>query len=168
MRKWAGPGISLHVARLSILKRYRRLSLRQRLLLAEALYVISASSAAIRLLPFWRVVGLAARGPNRQGVAEWSDIETSRQVRWAVEKIGHLVPWRAVCFQKGLTVHWMLRRRGVPSVLHYGVRPPLKGKQGAHVWVSVKGCPVIGGREASEFTCVATYPPTSEGIGEVE
>jgi hypothetical protein len=67
------------------------------------------------------------------------------------------VPWKAVCFQRGLAVHVMLRRRGIGSVLHYGVSQSDGLK--AHVWVRAAGHDVIGCEEASAFTCLATYPP---------
>ncbi len=72
--------------------------------------------------------------------------------------MGRLVPWRAVCFQQGLAVHSMLRRRGIGSILHYGIRRAPEGGMGAHVWVCVNGQPVIGGEEAPGFSCLATYP----------
>ena len=82
-----------------------------------------------------------------------------RRVRWAVQAWARHVPWRAVCFQQGLALHWMLRRRGVASVLLYGVAK--RGGEGlaAHVWVDVDGATVIGGEEAPNFVCLARFPP---------
>lgn len=84
-----------------------------------------------------------------------------RQIRWAVRTTARLVPWRALCFETGLATHQMLRRRGISSALHYGVRHAPDGKLGAHVWVSVRGHAVIGGEVAPDFACLATYPTAS-------
>ena len=50
----------------------------------------------------------------------------------------------------------MLHRRGVASQLHYGAKLEQRGMK-AHVWVTVRGEDVIGGREAVGFPCLATY-----------
>ncbi|HEX8626492.1 MAG TPA: lasso peptide biosynthesis B2 protein [Allosphingosinicella sp.] len=124
-------------------------------LLAEALAALTLASLAIALLPFRRVAATAsapARGPVR------TDPESVRRARSAVTGWSRRVPWRTVCFQKGLAVHWMLRRRGIPSVLLYGVRREGDGLA-AHVWVDVDGETVIGGEEAAGFACLARFPP---------
>jgi hypothetical protein len=71
------------------------------------------------------------------------------------------VPWKAVCFQNALAMQSMLRRRGVASVLHYGIgrEDGLK----AHVWLSVGGEIVIGGDEAPRFVEVAAFPAAALG-----
>jgi hypothetical protein len=132
------------------------LSWADRLLLAEALPTLVLASLAIRLLPFRRVVGAAGAADRRTFVTD-SAGETARKVVWAVRAWARRVPWKAVCFQQGLAVHVMLRRRGIASHLHYGVSQADGLK--AHVWVSVAERDVIGGDEAAGFTCLATYPP---------
>jgi hypothetical protein len=128
-----------------------------RRLLAEALPALALASLAVKLAPFRRVAAWASR--RGRGGAVQLDEAALRKARWAVEAWARRVPWRAVCFQKGLALHWMLRRRGVASVLHYGVaQEPATGLK-AHVWVSVAGRPVIGGEEAVGFACLATFPP---------
>lgn len=145
----------------SSLARLRRLSGADRLALAEAFVTLALASAAIRLLPFRTVVGFLASDRLRTGAGRVSHESSTRRARWAVEAWARRVPWRTVCFQKGLALHIMLRRRGIPSTLHYGVRTdPEKGVT-AHVWVTESGRAVIGGEEAPAFTCLATYP---EGV----
>jgi hypothetical protein len=125
------------------------------LLLAEALAALALASLAIALLPFRRVAA-AASAPGRQETRV--DAETVRRVRGAVQAWSRRVPWKAVCFQRGLALHWMLRRRGIRSVLLYGVRH--QGDElAAHVWVDVDGETVIGGEEAPNFACLARFPP---------
>jgi hypothetical protein len=127
-----------------------------RRLLAEALPALALASLAVKLAPFRRVAAWA-RGRPGIGTAEIDDAML-RKARWAVEAWARRVPWRAVCFQQGLALHWMLGRRGIASVLHYGVAREAEGVLKAHVWVSVAGRPVIGGEEAAGFACVATFP----------
>ena len=125
------------------------------LLLAEALAVLALASIAIAVLPFRKVAAVASvRGPRRSR----EDAEMVRRVRGAVQGWGRRVPWKAVCFQRGLALHWMLRRRGIRSVLLYGVRHREDGLA-AHVWVDVGGVTAIGGEEAPGFACLARFPP---------
>jgi hypothetical protein len=138
--------------------RRRALGRENRRLLAEALPALALASLAVHLVPFRRVAAFASRLDERRGGAA-ADEAFLRKARWAVQAWARRVPWRAVCFQRGLALHWMLRRRGIPSVLHYGVAQD--GPEGlrAHVWVTVEGRDVIGGEEAAGFACLATFPP---------
>lgn len=141
------------------LTRFARLSWRDRMLLAEALATLAAASAAIALLPFRRIVAWVSRGrPAEHG--RGADLA---RLRWAVEACSRRVPWRAVCFQSALCLHIMLRRRGVASQMHYGIAAREEEGIKAHVWLSVGGATVIGGEEAPNFTCVASFPPGPAG-----
>jgi hypothetical protein len=135
--------------------RRRRRSPGEWALLAEALPTLAAASLAIRILPF-RTVAAAAARVGRGAVAQ--DPERVRQARLAVQAWARRVPWRAVCFQQGLALHLMLRRRGIASVLNYGVRKKEGDGLAAHVWVDVGSDTVIGGEEAPEFARLARFP----------
>jgi GNAT superfamily N-acetyltransferase len=137
--------------------RRRPLGATNRRLLFEALPALALASLAIKLVPFRRVAAAASRRGKGSGRA--ADEAFVRKARWAVEAWSKRVPWRTVCFQQGLALHAILRRRGIASLLHYGVaRDAAKGLR-AHVWVTVDGRPAIGGEEAGGFACVATFPP---------
>jgi hypothetical protein len=139
----------------------RPLGRENRRLLAEALPALVLASLAVKLAPFRRVAAAASRRDGRR--AGSADAAFLRKARWAVDAWAKRVPWRAVCFQRGLALHFMLRRRGIGSILHYGVAQD--GEEGlrAHVWVCVDGRPVIGGEEAGDFACLATFPPQDAG-----
>lgn len=141
------------------LHRLARLGWANRFLLAEAVTLLAFASLAIRLLPFRRVVG-AASGLGRNAPPAPEDARP-RRIVWAVRAASRRMPWRTVCFQNGLAVHLMLRRRGIASLLHYGVAQGKEEGLRAHVWVSVAGRDVIGGEEAAGFACLATYPPAA-------
>lgn len=126
-------------------------------LLAEALATLALASLAIAVLPF-RKVAAAASARGRWPLQARADAVA--RARWAVEAWSRRVPWRTVCFQRGLALHWMLRRRGIGSVLLYGARRDGEGLA-AHVWVDVDGETVIGGEEAAGFACLARFPPDS-------
>lgn len=138
------------------------LGLRDTPLLAEALATLAWASAEIANKPFAHVAAIAGSRPVRGAPADTREID---RVVQAVQAWARRVPWRAVCFQQGLAVHLMLRRRGVRSRMHYGVsqtveKTPGDKALGAHVWIGVGDRLVIGGEEAARFACLATYPAT--------
>jgi hypothetical protein len=142
------------------LHRLARLSWADRFLLAEGLATLAGASLAIRLLPFRRLVRAASALGRGEAKAAEEDALV-RRIVWAVRAASRRVPWKTVCFQCGLATHVMLRRRGIGSFLHYGVSQTRPEGLKAHVWVSVAGRDVIGGEEAADFTCLATYPPVA-------
>ena len=135
-------------------RRVRDLDAGQWLLLGETVMTLAAASAAIATLPFRRVVQIASRD-RLGGRADRLGLE---QLVWAVEAVARRMPWRTVCFQKGLALHLLLRRRGISSVLHYGVGKDEAGELAAHVWIVVDDRIVLGGEEVDRFSCLATYP----------
>lgn len=139
-------------------RRFARLDTGNQVALAEAFLVLAAASLAIRLAPFRQVVRFAASRPRQVRGADVEQARRMRQARWAVQRVADRVPWRAVCFQRGLALHLMLRRRGVPSYLHYGVAKDEAKGLAAHVWISSGGETVLGGETADRFACLATFP----------
>ena len=121
--------------------------------IAEAGAALAVASAATRLLPFKRYITLGAL-PLREK-RRLSEPERAR----IVDALGRRLPFRAVCLQQGIALQWMLRRRGVDAILHYGIQLPTNGDDMlAHVWVSVEGDVLLGSPQHKEFAEVARYP----------
>lgn len=120
----------------------------------EATAALGTASLLTRLLPFHSYIGLGAR--RIRGVASSNPRELTR----IIDAIAARLPIRAVCLQRGLALQWMLRRRGVDAVLHYGIQLAPIGEQiTAHVWVSVAAQVVLGGPQDQLYTEVMRYPP---------
>ncbi|MGZ8337166.1 MAG: lasso peptide biosynthesis B2 protein [Allosphingosinicella sp.] len=134
-----------------------RISWSDRWLLVEACAALALASAGIAFLPFRRLAALLdASHRERKPVAaerEW----LVRKCCWSVTAAGRRLPWRIVCFQKGLALHLMLRRRGIASILHYGIAREEAGLA-AHVWVTLHGRGLIGDEVASDYALVASFP----------
>ncbi|NJC06552.1 DNA-binding transcriptional LysR family regulator [Sphingomonas kaistensis] len=121
--------------------------------LVEAGLALATASAATRLLPFKRYIALGARpvGQDQRAIGD----EMAR----IVDALGRRLPFRSVCLQQGIALQWMLRRRGVDAVLHYGVQLPKSGGEiRAHVWVSVDDRVVLGAPQHADYAEVARYP----------
>ncbi len=122
----------------------------------EAAASLTLASMAIRWLPFERLVRTMGKGPPLAGTQKATELEA---VRRAVQRASARLPWRTVCFQEGLAAHWLLRRRGIDSRLHYGIRPE-GDRLSAHVWVEADGAVVIGEEERGQpHVRVAIFPP---------
>jgi hypothetical protein len=144
----------------SYYRRLKELSWRDRLLLAETTATLAAASFVIRVLPFRTVVGALTRRPIGVEADPSASFKQIARAGWAIEACARLLPWRIVCFQKGLTMQWMLRRRDIPSLLHYGVAQDEQRGLSAHVWITYRGEGIMGEDEASRHTCLATFPPS--------
>ncbi len=150
----------------SYYRRLKEMPWQDRLLLAETTATLAAASFAIRTLPFRKVVGAVARRPVRVEADHLASQKEIARTHWAIEACARLLPWRIVCFQKGLAMQWMLRRRRVATLLHYGVAQDEQRGLTAHVWITYRGECIMGADEAPRHTCLATFPhPASADIG---
>lgn len=121
--------------------------------LAEASLALAVAAMATRLLPFRRYITLGALTIERSANPSWGEVPR------IVDALGRRAPFRAVCLQRGIALQWMLRRRGVDAILHYGVQMTTDGGSiGAHVWVSVEERVVLGAPVHENYTEVARYP----------
>jgi len=134
------------------LRRFAALSAAQRAVLIEAAWTHARFSAAAKVRPIAKLAEATLRAGRR--------VEGDVDLAWikrAVTAASRLSPWRSVCLHRALTLHRMLRRRGVPSVLHYGISP-VSGKFGAHMWVTLGDEILIGGETRAAHVCVAHFP----------
>lgn len=146
------------MSRVSSLKRFRQLAPHGKLLIVEATLGLAAAAAAIAFLPFRRAVKLGSVSGSSAGRPTESEVD---EIIWSVKAVACRVPWRAMCFERGLTVQWMLRRRGFDAKLVYGARLGEEAELDAHVWVTLDDRILIGGEQAAEFQKLATHPEWS-------
>lgn len=125
------------------------------LLLVEAIAALLAAAAAIRFLSFRRAVSFGAvpLGKPRANLTVLAD-----ELSWTVQAAARIAPFRAVCFQQGLALQRMVRRRGLDARLHYAIGKDGSDRLAAHVWVSADGRALIGEQHDNVFMTVATYP----------
>jgi hypothetical protein len=123
----------------------------------EAVVWLAIGKLAIALLPFRQVGRLAASPIYRPEPSHQIRPDRVGRIRWAVLSATARVPWRAMCFQQALAAQLMLRRRGISSVLYYGVAQDDEIGLHAHVWVRAGELDVIGGERAGRFAVLATF-----------
>jgi len=142
----------MQMTKATTVARLRQLSAKQMRLLVRATALLGLASAAVSLLPFRIAIRFGSVRLGRQT----GSIE---DCVWAVGAAARRIPSRAMCIEKGLALQRMLRSCGIDAKLHYGARHhPETGDLEAHVWVTVKGKPIIGGTEAADFAPISIYP----------
>lgn len=138
---------------------------RQRLLLAEAAVCLLAARLALVFIPFPRLArrlgtfvppsdprsagGRAAGAPEQQRIAE--------AVGWAVTRAARHVPFDAVCLPQAMAARFMLKRRGVASVMHFGAARGEAKPLDAHAWLDAAGVEVTGYPIARDFAELACF-----------
>lgn len=123
------------------------------ILLAEVGAAMVIASVAIRIAPV-RTLGswMGRQQPDRLASAE----EIATLVR-AIRAWSRRLPWRTMCFEEGLSAHWLLRRRRLASTLHYGAAR-IDGQLEAHVWVRSGNTDVTGCETAARYALLARFP----------
>jgi hypothetical protein len=129
----------------------RSRAIANRLLVLEAIVALLPAALAVRFRPFTRVVEGGRQVRRRRHAVE------PRRLARMVEIAARKVPWRAKCFERALCLRTMLGRRGVATTLHYGIGADEAGALSAHVWLSAGGEVLIGGENAAQYACVATF-----------
>lgn len=68
----------------------------------------------------------------------------ARAIGWAVRGAARFAPFKALCLQQAVAAQAMLARRGIGSVLHYGVGRDEDGALVAHAWIEAAGVALTG------------------------
>jgi hypothetical protein len=124
------------------------------LLLARALLlVVPFRSLARRFGTFVAPSDLRTGVGHSDGGA--GDAAVAREIGWAVTTAARHVPFQAVCLPQAMAARMMLKRRGVPSVIHFGAA---KGGDSldTHAWLDAAGVEVTGfpvGGQFAEIGC---------------
>lgn len=131
-----------------VLKRFLRLSKRERLLLFQAAISIFLIRLSLTLLSLRNVHRLAVK------ITWLSDepLSADRIVR-AVRSAARFIPG-STCLVQALAAHSLLIRHGYNPLLTIGVAKNENNRLGAHAWVTCKDEVLIGGHEAANYTAL--------------
>lgn len=158
----AGSGFLARHPWIAIFGKLRRVeshSLRQNVLLLEAFSLFLAVRGGLALMSFQAVIRrFGTLEPPKKAAEVHLPVDgrarqAAEDVQWAVNRIASHLPLDGTCLPQGLAGLAMLRRRGVPSELHIGVRRTAGAGTGleAHAWLEAGTLPVCGYPVAAEF-----------------
>jgi hypothetical protein len=157
--RWVSPAGVARIRR-SPWNRWRALPASQRWLLVEAFAALLAARLSLAVLPVRWIFRWLER-PLRDPAASRSS-DAAERIRWAVLTVARYGPLSFVCFPQALAAHAMLRRRGISSIMHYGVRRSADRKLRAHTWLEVDHRMLLGGESALLFAPIHSTGTTSE------
>lgn len=142
------------------LRRASSLPLADWALLSEAAICLALARLALRFAPFHQIASRlgAFVSPQEARARSAAPADPTRAARlaervgWAVRAAARHVPFAAVCLPQAIAARAMLRRRGVASVLHFGVAEGGSKAFDAHAWLDAAGVEVTGYPIAGAFT----------------
>jgi hypothetical protein len=127
-------------------------------LMAEAVLCLAAARLGTLMLPFRWVAAFSATMGRRSPLPPEQRAASIRSIAGVVTVAARHTYFRAACLQQALALQYMLRRRGVETVLNFGVTHDADGALAAHAWVSDDEDAVIIGGAVGKFTRLAQFP----------
>ena len=99
----------------------------RRALVLEAMAMLGLARAWLILSPFRNVARtLGSPTPTDAPQLQLESgprLAAARDIRWAIALAASRVPFRAVCLQQAVAAKLMLRRRGIPATVRFGLAP---------------------------------------------
>lgn len=147
------------------LRRFAQVDLSRRMLVVEAVVCLLAARLALIVIAFPRLarrIGTAVpagdpRVLRARAAGGGAEARLAAEIGWAVTRAAHHVPFRAVCLPQAMAAQFMLRRRGIASVMHFGAArgddKPLDG----HAWLDAAGVEVTGYPVDARFAEIACF-----------
>ena len=147
-----------------VLRRFVRISGRERLLLLEAVTWLAIARVGSAFVPFQylaprfgKLSSAAQAGAQAGLMPTQSDLQWAREIGWAVTRAARYVPFRAVCLPQAIAAKTMLARRGIPSIMHFGVSNQHGSSLQAHAWLDIQGVEVTGFPVRPDFVEIARF-----------
>lgn len=147
-----------------LLRKFGQAGGQRRRLLLEALAHLLVARFALLLVPFPRLAGwlgqFVAPGDPRvahSGHPDSRQAGLAAEIGWAVTRAARSAPFRAVCLPQAMAAQAMLRRRGIASVMHFGVGRDPAGAPMAHAWLNAAGIEITGYPLDARLTEIACF-----------
>lgn len=130
------------------LARLRRLSASELMELSFAVLIVPMVALALRLVSL-RVIRRVIAATSAHSITTSVSPERATRIAKLVSAAARRSPVESTCMARALTLHWLLRLRGMESSLRIGVR---KGGENleAHLWVEHGGFPLMEGTDPHE------------------
>lgn len=136
----------------------------EKLLVLPSLMMLGLSRLAILALPFrWyvRVLGRVATQGEQAPPLSTEHNKAARSIGRSVRATAALTPWESVCLPQAMTASVLLKLRGIPHCVHFGLAPGEKAPEAApmqaHAWIVAGERIVTGAPVLPEYRIVATF-----------
>jgi Transglutaminase-like superfamily len=140
---------------MSRLFKFWSLPQREKQLFCEASLLLLLSDLSVKTIAYRHIDSfLRARWNDvtRGTIDSGDDIE--QLVKLSISRMASLLPWKILCLSRSIAEFIMLRRRGIPAVMHMGVKFHENSSLHAHAWVHIATDLTEGNSDSSGFTPV--------------
>lgn len=139
-------------------------------MVVPSLVLLGLARLAILFLPFGfysRLLGtVASQGLSAPPLTTGLD-DTARSIGRSVRATAQVTPWKSVCLPQAMAASLLLRMRGVPHVVHFGLAPgeakPDAAPMQAHAWIVAGERIVTGAPVLPEYRIVSTFASLPPG-----
>ena len=144
---------------MNALRKFLALSWEERFLLLEAYYYLGWARFTLLRVPFKQIAPRLGRQLKKEEIPSQNvpPTELATQVGWAVDVMSHRTPWESACLAQTMAGKFMLRRRGVSSLLYLGTKKDEFGEFVAHAWLQSGNKILLGGGGAQTFVVLSTF-----------
>lgn len=138
-----------------LLRGFQTLSTQERWLALEAAACLLWARVVLALFPLTTAVHILRKTTGGETASSASSTGVE-EIKQALCRAARHAPFKAVCLQQAFAAFLMLRRRGLPAAVHFGVRG--KGNSmAAHAWTLSGKTPIIGVETADQFVPIAVF-----------
>ncbi len=129
----------------------------------ETLLWLALARWHLHVTPFNLNIASLSRVPRSPPpLVDGAAVRRALRVGRMVTRLARVMPFQARCLVQAIATHAMLFRRGLPTVVHFGVEPGisqriLAGRFSAHAWVTLAGQAVVGGVNGNGHTEIARF-----------
>ncbi len=122
-----------------------------RVLLVWAWFVLLAIRLGFRRNSFQSVERRCLQLGNRRFCFYRCFRQEPERIAWAVRTASRYIPGSRNCLIQALAAQVLLRQKGLPSQLRFGVAREQRSRLQAHAWLESQGKIVIGGSDRERF-----------------
>jgi hypothetical protein len=134
-----------------------RSAFRDYMLFVEAWCLLALARMLLVFVPFKKIVPLM-RYKRETEMPDDKRFSVLTRIQIAIARACVRSPWRAMCFEQALAAKMMTRRRGLPSVIYFGVKKEAgHEKVQAHAWLKVGEFVVTGWQKVNSYRVVAEF-----------
>lgn len=142
-------------------KKYLRLSAKEKRVFWEAYLMLGIMRAAILTISFKRLTRSLKHRQSQEEITplNYEDMKVAQAVGKGISRAASHTPWESACLVQSLTAQRMLQKRGIPGVFYLGVGKDETGKEilKAHAWSQCGEVIITGGSGHEFFTVMSVF-----------
>ena len=138
----------------------KKLTFTEYALFTEAWLLLAIARLLLIFLPFKKLAPLLGKTVTANTNTAHSSVNTLflQQTSTAIARGCRYAFWRTKCFEQALAAKLILKRRGIVSLLLFGVyKNPDTLQLTAHAWILCNGMIITGGKNLEMYTVVSRF-----------